>query len=169
MYTLFGYMAGVRYREFDFANYHIFGSKQCRKCIAVCNGRPGCHRDRCMFSWVWVVRENKKAFTEVLSKTSPASRTGHLSGIVFYNDSIIKESTDSAKVKWYTSAGGDCFAKFIFHLYKDNYYPVLLLKEYNYWGGCRAGGSWNFSIDFKMPAGILYHVKNVILMEKILH
>jgi hypothetical protein len=47
----------------------------------------------------------------------------------------------------------------------DNYYPVLLLKEWNYYGGCRAGGRWKFALDFTMPAGIAIQQKAVILMN----
>jgi hypothetical protein len=82
-----------------------------------------------------------------------------------YGDTVLRSSADTGKATWITHSGGDCFATFEFGLFRDNHYPVLLLKEWNYYGGCRAGGGWQFAFEFDMPAGILHHYKNVLLMK----
>lgn len=170
IYKNFGWQLSAKYREFDFSNYHILGRQACRQCLLYCRhdeDQTACHRNRCSIGWVWLMRENKKAFTEVSSVTLP----GHVEAKLpegrhsFFGDTIISSSADSM-TRWYTHGGGDCHARFEYSVSSDKYYPVLLLTERNFWGGCRAGGSWNFTVSFKVPPGILYHSKNIILMEK---
>lgn len=170
VYRTFGYYAGVRYLEFNFADYHIFGEQRCRQCMQYCHhdeGQTNCHRNVCNREWVWAMRENKKAFAEVSSVTLP----GHVEAKLpdgrrsFFGDTVITSSADSM-TRWYTHGGGDCFARFTYTVVADQHNQALLLIERNFWGGCRAGGSWNFTISFKMPPGILHKRKNIILMEK---
>jgi len=149
MYDLFGYDLSIKYREFDFENYHILGLQKEKE-------------------WTWFMRENKKAFNEIPSMTL----SGHLKTYLpkdrnsFFGDTIINSTSDPTEALWFTHGHGDCFAKFKFSLFRDNYHPVLIMKEWNYWGGCRAGGSWDFTISFKKTEGILHYNKNIILVEK---
>jgi hypothetical protein len=115
------------------------------------------------------MRENKKAFTEVPVITLPGYTGVPADRRFFYMDSVIQTATDTGKTKWYTTGQGDCFASFKYRLYTDKYQPVLLLKEWNYWGGCRAGGSKDYTLTFSMPVGIRYTFKNTILVEKYSH
>lgn len=171
VYSLFGYKTGVKYSEFNFADYHIFGTYQCRQCLQNCHhdeGQTSCHRNRCNNVWIWLMRENKKAFTEIPSTTFP----GHVGALLpagresFFGDTIIKSTTDTIKTRWYTTGHGDCMAHFNYALLADKYHPVLLLKEWNFYGGCRAAGSKDYTISFTMPPGILHHTKNTILVKK---
>ena len=104
------------------------------------------------------MRKSKKAFTEILVVTSP----GHMATNLHADrrsllvDTLIKVTSDTTKTIWYTTGRGDCFAHFEYKLYTDKYYPVMLLKEWNYWGGCRAGDSRSYTLSFSMPAGIVY-------------
>lgn len=151
VYNIFGYKLSVKYREFNFSQHHILGIPECE----------GCDK------WVWLMRDNKKAFAEVSSTTLP----GHIEAKIpegrkaFFEDTIIYSAKDSL-ARWYTHGGGDCHARFKYLVSFDKYYPVLLLTEKNFWGGCRAGGFWDFTITFKMPPGIMHHRKNVMLMER---
>jgi len=151
VYTHFGYATYLQYRDFNFTDYHIFGEQQCKDCL---------------HSWVWTMRENKKAFTPV-TVTSLPGHTGFDEPNRQYlpQDTIIKYATDTAQVKWYTTSMGDCHAHFEYALFTDKYYPVLLLKESSYYGGCRAGGFFDVTLSFKMPSGITQHVKNTLFIR----
>jgi hypothetical protein len=148
LYNYFGYETAMKYREFNFADYHILGERNDKE-------------------WTWVMRENKKAFTEIPvivspGHTGPGLPVGRRS---FFGDTVIKAVTDTARTRWYTNGQGDCHATFKYRIYADKYHPVLLLKEWNYWGGCRAAGSWDYTLSFFMPAGIIYTIKNTLLMD----
>ncbi len=165
MYRLFDYDTYVSYYQFNFADFHILGELKCMQCLAVCHheaGQKNCHRNACDREWVWVKRDNKKAFIELPSSTMP----GHngRNDLPRYNDTVITTKPDTAR--WYTTGHGDCFAHFRYAVLADKYHPALILKEWNYWGGCRAGGSKESTISFKEPAGILYKVKRTILVER---
>lgn len=171
VYRTFGYNAGVKYREFNFTDYHIFGEQQCKQCMQYCRheeGQTNCHRNVCIKEWVWVMRDNKKAFTEIPSTTM----RGHLDADIpngrpsFFGDTIITSKKDTTLSNWYTHGRGDCFARFKYNVFADNYHPVVLLKERNYWGGCRAGGGWTFTVSFRKPWNVVQYRKNIILMEK---
>jgi hypothetical protein len=154
----------MKFYKFNFADYHILGVLQCRQCLLVCNhnrGEDNCHRNACNKEWVWVKRDNKKAFTVIPSVTVPWYKREDLP---MYDDTIITASKDTSK--WYTTGRGDCFASFDYAIVADKYYPALILKEWNYRGGCRAGGSKPAAIAFKEPEGILYKMKRTILVEK---
>lgn len=171
LYDNFGWPIPEQYREFNFGDYHILGTFECRQCLKYCHhdeGQTNCHRNRCNTGWVWMIRDNKKAFTEIPVKTIPGHTGTNLSSNPgsFWGDTIIKAVTDTNIVQWYTTGHGDCMAHFDYGLFTDKYHPVLLLKEWNHWGGCRAGGSKASTISFTMPPGILYRKKNTILMEK---
>ncbi|MBI5857328.1 MAG: hypothetical protein HZB42_06730 [Sphingobacteriales bacterium] len=171
MYNLFGYDTFMKYRDFDFANNHILGSVQCRQCLMYCQhdeGQTACHRNRCSYGWIWLMRDNKKAFIEISSTIVPGHVDADMTGQrkSFVGDTIIASRKDHSFSNWYTHGQGDCFATFKYNIYADKYHPILLLKERNYWGGCRAGGFWDFTISFKMPPDILHHSKIVVLMEK---
>lgn len=170
LYDHFGYALMSRHQGFDFANYHILGTRECRFCLHCRHdeGRTECHRNACSYTWFWRVRDNRKAFTEIPAATSP----GHIDAVMpagrksFFEDTVMAARSDSTVMAWYTNAGGDCHAKFSYLLQRDNYYPVLLLKELNYYGGCRAGGAWDYSISFTRQAGIQYYIKATLLMER---
>lgn len=170
LYDYFGYDLMSRHRDFDFANYHILGMRECRFCLRCRHdeGRTECHRNACSYGWVWRVRDNKKAFTEIPSATSP----GHIDALLpagrksFFGDTVMTRRSDSTIMAWYTHASGDCHARFSYVLQQDKYYPVLLLKELNYYGGCRGAGFWEYTISFTQPAGIRHYIKCTILMER---
>ncbi|HMK25345.1 MAG TPA: hypothetical protein VK483_04885 [Chitinophagaceae bacterium] len=149
LYDIFGWPIPVKYEEFNFNDYHILGTRSNK-------------------GWVWMMRDNKKAFTEIPATAIP----GHVGNKppsklqIFMGDTIIKTASATSMTQWYVTGHGDCMAHFDYSLFTDNYHPVLLLKERNYWGGCRAGGSRDYTISFSMPPGILYHTKNTILMKK---
>ncbi|MBM3416522.1 MAG: hypothetical protein FJY20_08750 [Bacteroidetes bacterium] len=171
LYDYFGWRLYVLYMDFDFANYHILGIKQCRQCLEYCRHETGgseCHRNICREDWVWRMRDNKKAFTEIPSVTFPGHAAGSLPGgqKYFLHDTVMVKEEDSTLAAWYTHAGGDCCARFEYRLFRDNYYPAVLLKEWNYYGGCRAGGFWDFTIRFQKPPGTDYFIKRTILMDK---
>jgi hypothetical protein len=162
MYDLFTYDTYVKYYQFNFADYHILGELKCRQCMRVCRhdeGEKNCHRNACDREWIWVKRENKKAFTEISSYAIP----WYEKKSIIEGDTIITASDTS---RWHTTGHGDCFAKFKYAIVADKYHPSLILKEWNYWGGCRAGGSKPATIFFKEPEGILYKAKRTILMDR---
>jgi len=164
LYDYFGYNVSMKFYKFNFADFHILGVQQCMQCLIGCNhdkGERNCHRNACMREWVWVKRDNKKAFTAVPSYILPWYKSNDLP---MYHDTIIVASADTSR--WYTTGQGDCFAHFEYDLVTDKYHHALILKERNYWGGCRAGGSKKATIVFKEPEGILYKIKRTILMEK---
>ena len=171
IYNYFGNMTSMKFREFNFGHYHILGEFKCRQCMQFCHHKEGqtkCHRNRCNKEWIWVMRENEKAFTEIPVSASPgytgiAMPAGRHS---FLRDTVIKAVSDTVKATWYTTGHGDCFAHFKYGLFADKYHPVLLLKEWNYWGGCRAGGSRDYTLSFSMYPGVLYTIKNTVLMDK---
>lgn len=164
LYDHFGYDISMRFYKFNFTDFHILGTLQCMQCLSVCNhhkGEKNCHRNACNEKWIWVKRDNKKAFTTIPSYTTPSYER---KGLPLYYDTIVVASSDTSK--WYTTGHGDCFARFEYALVADKYHPVLILKEWNYWGGCRAGGSKPATIVFKEPEGIQYKTKRTILMGK---
>ena len=162
VYDLFGYDILMKYYQFNFADYHILGEQKCIQCAKYCRHNEGdtyCHRNRCNKTWKWVIRDNKKAFTEIPSHGEPWYKRDDLPR---YRDTVITERDSS---KWYTTGHGDCFAKFKYAVVADKYHPVLILKEWNYWGGCRAGGSKPATIVYKEPGGILQKTKRTILVK----
>ena len=149
IYRYFGYEIASKYRSINFTDYHILGKKG-----------PDT-------KWVWMMRENKKAFTEIPVIVSrghigPGLGADHRS---FFGDTVIRAKIVTDTSRWHTTGHGDCFARFTYAIYADNYYPALLMREWNHWGGCRAGGSWEYTLSFLKPAGIVYMMKNTILMD----
>lgn len=164
LYDHFGYNISMKFYQFNFDDFHILGIQQCRQCLTFCNhdkGEKSCHRNACNKEWVWVKRDNKKAFTAIPSYALPWYDR---KGLPMYHDTIITASPDTSK--WFTTGHGDCFARFEYAVVTDKYHPALILKEWNYRGGCRAGGSKPAMIVYKEPEGILYKIKRTILMEK---
>ena len=164
LYDIFGYNRAVSMQGFNFTDYHILGRLQCRQCEQYCEhdrGETNCHRNACNRVWTWVTRENEKAFIKVPAFTMPLPAE---SQPLRFKDTVIMNTQDSAT--WFTTGRGDCFARFQYELVADRYYPVLLLKEWNRWGGCRAGGTKPAKISFIMPGGIKHKVKHTILLDR---
>jgi hypothetical protein len=171
LYENFGFELSEKFMDFNFSDYHILGTFQCKQCLMYCHhdqGQKNCHRNSCNIEWVWMMRDNKKAFTEIPAIVMPGHSGDDLSSKLhsFIGDTIIKSVPDTNMRQWYTTGHGDCMAHFDYSLFSDKYHPVLLLREMNYWGGCRAGGSRDYTISFTMPPDILYHTKNTVLMKK---
>jgi hypothetical protein len=150
VYNIFGYETQKNFSDFNFTEQHILG-------INISKNNE----------WIWLLRENKKAFTVIPSKTLP----GHTSAEFtqgrksFYNDTVITPKADSLSY-WYTTGRGDCHASFAYYVSTDNYYPVALLTEIVYWGGCRAAGSKDFTVTYNEPKGIKTHIKTRISVER---
>ncbi len=164
LYDHFGYNVSMRFREFNFTEFHILGVQECRQCVFRCYhamGKRNCHRNACNREWLWLKRENKKAFATVPSFSVPWFERKELPR---YHDTVITTSNDTSS--WHTTGHGDCFARFNYAVVADKFYPSLILKEWNHWGGCRAGGSKPATIVYKEPKGILYKTKRTILVEK---
>lgn len=171
LYDHFGYDVSMKFYGFDFVHYHILGSLECRQCLEFCHhdkGNKNCHRNLCNNEWIWVVRDNQKAFIEIPSTTM----MGHVDADIpenrkyFFGDTVITSKKDRNFSNWYTSGHGDCFATFTYNILADKFHPVLVLKENNYWGGCRAGGGWEFTVSFKSREGIKEYSKNTVLLDK---
>ena len=149
VYEHFDYATMMKFYQFNFADYHILGEKKANN------------------KWEWVMRENKKAFTEIPLTALP----GHIGypgskDQQLNDDTLIRSASNTGTSKWFTTGRGDCHAWFTYSLVTDKFHPVLLLKENNYWGGCRAGGWKPYTLSFSMPEGILYTFKITILMER---
>ena len=106
-------------------------------------------------------RNNKKAFNLIPSVSLPGH--GEQKHRIIY-DTSVTVAGDTAR--WYTTGQGDCFATFDYAVVADKFFPALILKEYYYSGGCRAGGFKPATIIFKQPSGVLYKSKRTIFMEK---
>jgi hypothetical protein len=170
LYDYFGWHLYVQYMNFDFANYHILGIKQYRQCLEYCRHETGvslCHRNICSEDWVWRMRDNKKAFTEIPSVAFPGHKAASIPGgqKYFLKDTVMVKEEVSTLTAWYTHGGGDCHARVEYRLFRDKYYPAVLLKELNYYGSCRAGGFWDFTVSFRKPPGMMYYIKRTILTE----
>lgn len=146
-----------RYHDFDFSKYHILGLLACRQCLTVC-----CHRNAHEFEWVWTVRSNEKAFQQIPYTMMPFPQQKQL-----YGDTVVMPASpaDSGKVRWGTHGRGDCHARFRYELDADKYYPVTVLREYNYYGGCRAGGGKYSELKFSFVPGKTVYRKKTILMD----
>lgn len=155
-----------RYHDFDFSNYHILGQTVCEQCMAVCRhgqGEKNCHRNRCQYSTMWTVRSNEKAFQKIPYTMTPFPQQKQL-----YGDTVVMpvSPADSGKVRWGTHGRGDCHARFRYELDADKYYPVTVLREYNYYGGCRAGGGKYSELKFSFIPGKTIYRKKTILMDR---
>ena len=147
LYDHFGYAASMKFYQFNFTDFHILGTLQCSQCLTGCDhdkGKRNCHRNACIREWIWEKRENKKAFTVIPSFAIPGHPEKDLPR---HHDTVT--TTAPSTSRWYTTGHGDCLARFKYAIVADKYYPTLILKELNYWGGCRAGGSKPFTIVFK--------------------
>jgi len=173
LHRVFDYETAMKFYLFDFSRYHILGRWVCPFCEAACNheevDKP-CHRNVCEYEWTWEIRDNVKAFSEI-----PLNRfLGHKDAVYptsfqhFFYDTVQLSVTDSSIHNWYTSGRGDCRSRFEYKVFRDRYYPAVILKESNYWGGCRAGGSWDFTISFPKQPGKLQYSKHTILVDKYL-
>lgn len=165
LYDLFGYNYFLKYRDFDFNNYHILGQEVCRQCHIVCKhdeGDKNCHRNRCNLVWKWVMRRNNIAFSEIPVSALPQDSESAIQkiGRLNWRDTVIQDKENPASGKWYTTGGGDCHARFSYKIYTDNFHSALLLREWNYYGGCRAGGFKEFTLSFKLPDGIKQFTKS---------
>lgn len=173
IYNLFGYDTMMRYHNFNFTVYHILGEKKCRQCMKYCHHEEGieaCHRNLCIREWVWTMRKNDRAFTTV---TATAPATGILPGeeakdVPAFRDTVMQPVSiaDSGMAKWHTTGHGDCHGWFTYGVFKDNFHPVLLLKEWSHYGGCRAAGSRSAVIKFQTVTGVLHYKKNTILVQR---
>jgi hypothetical protein len=132
-----------------------------------CQGIKPCHRNKCTQQWVWVMRLNSKAFTKVNRLPALSEHDFPENNNNRWQDTIIQPVTaaDSGIVRWHTTGWGDCRGWFTYELYKDNFYPVVLLKEWSHYGGCRAGGYRRAVIKFQAIPGVLYYEKNRILVN----
>lgn len=169
LYGYFGYRKMQQYTDIDFNRFHILGTRQCKFCIRSCKeGTTACHRNACTLSWVWALRENEKAFTSLASTHSVEKDTDILnSGIRWRGeDTVLTVPDQEGKLNWIAWVGGDCHASFDFQLYRDRFQPVYLLKELNYYGGCRAGGSWVYRIKFDLPDADLQYIRRTMLMPQ---
>lgn len=172
VYDLFGYNVASQYKDFDFSSFHILGKSVCRQCEMYCDhhsGHTNCHRNRCQYSWVWAIRKNDQAFMEIPSGTDPGIDTAffYSKKIRTYHDTVISHPSDIKRSVWLTHSQGDCMARFTFAVFRDMYYPVLLLKEWNQYGGCRAARFEQFTISFETPPGINQFIKQVIRIDKL--
>ncbi|MEZ5034589.1 MAG: hypothetical protein R2796_06345 [Chitinophagaceae bacterium] len=169
VYNYFGYELYMKFQKFDFNRFHILGSQKCKQCLAVCHHasvNKNCHRNVCQFEWVWLKRLNEKAFTIIAEQQVIPVSDKLKKAIQFnYNDTIISNAGNSTKAIWVTHSGGDCHARFKHAIVKDNFYPIILLKEWNYYGGCRAGGQWDFAIEFSLPEGHYEYAKMEFLVD----
>ena len=169
VYDYFGYDVYLKFRDFNFTQFHIFGLQACKQCMAVCHhasGNKNCHRNACRYEWVWLKRFNEKAFTKITGQQAMPVSAGLKKIIQFnYTDTIIRKTGDTTKAIWLTHSGGDCHARFRHEIVKDNFYPVVLLKEWNYYGGCRAGGQWEFAFEFTLPGGHYQYAKMEFLVD----
>ncbi len=170
LYRIFDYNTAMKLYGFNFADYHILGQQLCIHCYRNCNHNgviSPCHRNACDYEWIWQMRENKIAFVEIPSTT----KAGHVDANLpegrtsFFYDTLIRSGKDIINTNWYTHGHGDCFARFKYGVFHDTYYNVVLLKEWNHWGGCRAGGSKTFTISFVMPQNVVQRSKSIILMK----
>ena len=170
LYNFFGYGIYSSFQDFDFEQYHILGIKTCKNCQScLLHGmEPGCHANRCQYSWVWMIRDNDKAFRLLPSLTLPTDQQDELAAarIRQYRDTVVDVPGEKNRKLWYTNAGGDCHARFSYTLLQDKYFPTLLLKEWIYDGGCRAGGFWEFTIQFKQPDKNRAYIKRSILRDR---
>ena len=169
VYEVFGWKeSSLKLRDFDFANYHILGKEICNQCEMYCNhdeGQKDCHLNVCNREWICLMKKKKKAFKEISSQEKlPLNDKQNTVMKYRYNDTVLVSNTGMAS--WLTHSGGDCHATFKFGVLQDNYYPAIILKEWNYNGGCRAAGFWEFAINFPMPYGDFQTSKNVIFMKR---
>ncbi|HYC40772.1 MAG TPA: hypothetical protein VEB63_09805 [Chitinophagaceae bacterium] len=142
VYELFGYMRAQSLSAFDFSHYHILGLREAG-------------------TWKWKIRENSKAFSLVPVKLLD----GHPPEIKhLWGDSVQRFAGDT--LKWFVTAGGDCFARFRYELLGDNYYSAFLLKEWNYWGGCRAARFRDFTIQFHHSGALRHYSTHTILADR---
>lgn len=154
------------YRNFDFEQYHILGRLVCQQCFWHCRHENGiiepCHRNRCSYSWMWVVRSNKKAFDTLSSRVT--TTTKNFPGIY---DTIVQpqKTADSGLAHWYTTFIGDCHARFGYSVITDKYFPVTLLLETDEYGGCRAAKFLDMDISFTPRAGKQFYRKAGIQKE----
>lgn len=170
VYEIFGWSVSSRYRDFNFENYHILGKEICKQCEMYCKhseGELNCHRNVCNNEWVWLMRNNIKAFTEIPSNTKLNLSEEENSVLQYrYTDTVLQSNSETGRATWLTHSGGDCHATFRFGIFRDNYFPAILLKEWNRNGGCRAGGFWKFAINFLMPVGNFQKSKKVLFVKK---
>lgn len=164
LYDVFGYNVASQHSGFDFTTKHILGQRLCRQCFRHCQhdqGQKECHRNACYYSWVWQVRQNDKALSEMAFTISPGHQYDNdVHPSKFWKDTLISSAT---KTKWYTTGAGDCHSTFTYKLFADKYYPVLLLKEWNHYGGCRAAGFTEITLNFTIPEGIKHYFKSTTL------
>lgn len=166
VYDLFGYDTGTAYRHFDFEQYHILGMYACRQCTMNCVHEPGdknaaCHRNRCVNGWIWLKRKNSIAFSSIPSVSLRTTDRDYP-----YRDTVIQTVSPADSAVWKVNVGGDCHARHVIKLYRDNAYPLVVMKEHNYYGGCRAGGFWQMTVRFMPPAGNWQYLHNTILEKR---
>ena len=171
LYNLFGYAVMTRMKDFDFTHQHILGLRTCKQCFLFCRhdrGEKKCHRNAHYLQWIWLARDNGRAFSGLSSVTD----SGHIDTEIpgqreeWLQDTVLPRPSQPGQNAWYTQGGGDCHARISYTVHADRYYPVLLLKEWNEYGGCRAGGFWAFTISFPAPGKKVQYVKRTILLEK---
>lgn len=134
---LFLQPAPARFCLLHFLFLHVYEAVHCfrcckrKTCIHSEIKQSACHRNSCTTGWVWMMRENSKAFTEIPSLTRPGHTSDGLLPVSHsYNgDTIMPSSADTNMSGWLTSGNGDCFATFKYGVFADKYHPVLLLKE----------------------------------------
>ena len=142
LYDLFGYEVSSKFRKFDFKVYHILG-------IPTGDNYQ---------NWRWLMRENQKVFEEIPATTILDVQHSYI------KDTMISSSIDSLS-KWYTTSFGDCHATFEYQVFLDNLYPVLLLKEKDHYGGCRAMRIRKNVIIFKTIPKDLWRIKKTIFLK----
>lgn len=171
LYRLFGYRVMTAYRDFDFKQQHILGLRTCKQCFIHCRhdlGRTSCHRNAHSLQWIWLVRDNGRAFIKVSSVTEKGHTDTEIPGLrkEWLQDTVLPRKSWAGQKAWYTLGGGDCHARISYTVHEDRYYPVYLLKEWNQYGGCRAGGIWAFTISFRDPGRDLEYIKRTILLDR---
>ncbi|MCP4441848.1 MAG: hypothetical protein GY810_23320 [Aureispira sp.] len=167
----------------DFSQNEIFVDKHCAQCASSCPSyRQGCHANRCNYTLSWVLL--RKKVPNEIEVESQGSITGiqckiklkeHKNGYWIVDSAkkytqLSKEcktpfsiTNFSESILLFKSSVGDRFASFSNQVLINHKTKTVTWKEYNYWGGSRAGGIWTNWIQIpKPPKGYKIVVEEIL-------
>lgn len=159
----------------DFDRYELISRSSCIRCLTVCNGQPGCHRDACRYITNWVLAEKNKRTPVQPAKVSGCEMlNGYEELRVFTDDSTFRNSGSTCRkvdfkknmvLSYRTFA--DCNAFFRHEFFLDSAQQCLVWRLFEGYGSCAGGLYHQFTFETaKLPENYTVVFEKYPILQK---
>lgn len=144
----------------DFDRYELISRSSCIRCLTVCNGKPGCHRDACRYLVSWILAEkNERTPVQPVEVSGCELWNGYEELRVFTDDSTFRKSGSTCRKVDFTKnmvlsyrTFADCNAFFRHEFFLDSVQQCLVWRLFEGRGICAGGFYHQFTFETaKLP------------------